>query len=190
MKMHAGQIRLSATDLSNHLSCRHVTTLDLSVAVGKTPAPEWRSPDAWVLQQRGIEHESAYLDYLRSQGLPVIDLNDIEDETQSYMRTLTAMRAGAEVIAQATLSVGPWFGRADVLRRVEQPSELGRWSYEVYDCKLARETKGATILQLCLYSDLLAEIQGIVPEWMHVITPDIQFRDERFRFLDYAAYYR
>ena len=32
MKALSKQIRLAATDLSNHLACRHVTTLDLSVA--------------------------------------------------------------------------------------------------------------------------------------------------------------
>jgi uncharacterized protein len=31
---------------------------------------------------------------------------------------------------------------------VETPSALGVWSYEVIDTKLARETKGGTILQL------------------------------------------
>jgi hypothetical protein len=48
------------------------------------------------------------------------------------------------------LQTGQWFGRADVLQRVERPSKLGDWSYEVYDCKLARETKAETILQLSL----------------------------------------
>ncbi len=190
MKLNAGKIRLSASDLSNHLACRHLTALDLSVAAGERPAPEWRSPDAWVLQQRGLAHESAYLEHLRSEGLEIVALNEVDDEKQAYLRTLSAMRAGAEVIAQGTLNVDPWFGRADVLRRVEEPSEFGPWSYEVYDCKLARETKGATILQLCLYSDLLASIQGTVPGWMHVITPDVGFKDEPYRVLDYSAYYR
>ena len=51
-------------------------------------------------------------------------------------------------------------GRADVLRRVEVPSDLGPWSYEVLDTKLARETKGGTVLQLCLYADLIEAVQG------------------------------
>ena len=32
MKLDAGTLRLSATDLANHLACRHVTTLDRGVA--------------------------------------------------------------------------------------------------------------------------------------------------------------
>ena len=40
-----------------------------------------------------------------------------------------------------------------------RPSRFGDWSYEAYDCKLARETKATTILQLAFYSELLGEVQ-------------------------------
>ena len=62
-----------------------------------------------------------------------------------------------------------------MLRRVERASKLGGWSYEVYDCKLACETKATTILQLSLYSELLASIQGLLPESMYVIPPGVDF---------------
>jgi len=94
---------------------------------------------------------------------------------------------GVAVIAQATLANGRWFGRSDVLRRVERPSRFGDWSYEVYDCKLARETKAATVLQLSLYSELLATIQGVLPEWMYVVPPVEAFKPEPYRILDFAA---
>jgi len=42
--------------------------------------------------------------------------------------------------------------------RLEATSALGPWSYEVYDTKLARETRGSTILQLAVYSELLAAL--------------------------------
>src|SRR5258708_2077989 len=65
-----------------------------------------------------------------------------------------------------------WLGYADVLRKVNVPSAtLGAWSYEAHDTKLSRETRGGTILQLCVYSELLGEIQGHTPEFFHVITP-------------------
>jgi hypothetical protein len=38
--------------------------------------------------------------------------------------------------------------------RVDAPSALGGWSYQVADTKLARETRAGTILQLGLYSEL------------------------------------
>jgi hypothetical protein len=62
------------------------------------------------------------------------------------------MSAGIEVIAQADLRDSNW---QDILIKVNRPSHLGNWSYEVIDTKLARETRSGTILQLCLYSELL-----------------------------------
>ena len=102
-----------------------------------------------------MAHEDAYLKHLEAQGVSVLNLRDIEDSERALAETRAAMESGAAAIAQATMAHGRWFGRSDVLRRVERPSKLGDWSYEVYDCKLARETKAATILQLSLYSELL-----------------------------------
>ena len=100
------------------------------------------------------------------------------------------MRAGAPIIAQGALQAGRWGGRADILRRIEKPSDLGAWSYEVIDTKLARETKGNTVLQICLYSDLLAEAQKLTPEFAYVVTPGSDFKPQEFRYFDYAAFYR
>jgi predicted RecB family nuclease len=190
MKDCAGNVRLSASDLSNHLACRHLTGLDLAVATGDRSAPTWHSPDAWVLQQRGMEHEKAYLNHLEAEGVSICDLRDINDDGKAFAETVAAMKQGVEAIAQATLADGRWFGRADVLRRVERPSGLGSWSYEVFDCKLARETKAATILQLSMYSELMETVQGVLPESMYVVPPGEAFQPEQYRVLDYAAYYR
>jgi predicted RecB family nuclease len=190
MKVISTGTRISASDLSNHLACRHLTVLDLQVADRRRPAPGWSSPDAWVLQQRGIEHESAYVQHLESQGLSVVDLKGVLNDSEAVCATAAALRNGSDVIIQGTLAGGNWFGRPDVLRRVERPSDLGGWSYEVYDTKLARETKAGTILQLSLYSDLLGEVQGITPDSMYVVPPGETYQPERYRVLDYAAYYR
>src|SRR5947207_15360628 len=100
------------------------------------------------------------------------------------------MKGGAEVIAQATLRTGRWLGRADILRRVNAPSRLGGWSYEAYDCKLAQETKAATILQLSLYSECLEAAQGVLPEFMHVVPRTQELIAEEYRVLDFASYFR
>lgn len=91
------------------------------------------------------------------------------------------MFAGPDVIVQAALRTGDWAGRADVLLKVATPSDLGDWSYEVIDTKLARETKAGTVLQLCLYSHLLADVQGLIPEFMYVVPPWREFERERWR---------
>ena len=74
--------------------------------------------------------------------------------------------------------------------KVSSPSRFGNWSYEVYDCKLARETKAATILQLALYSALLADVQSLTPEFMYVVPAGQNFEPEPYRFAEYSAYYR
>lgn len=100
------------------------------------------------------------------------------------------MRDGTDIIVQAALSDGTWGGRADVLKRVPKPSVLGNWSYEIVDTKLAQETRGGTVLQLCLYSDLVALLQGMRPDNAHVVAPRRDFTEERFRLDDYPAYAR
>ena len=105
-------------------------------------------------------------------------------------QTLAAMRAGADVIVQGAFIHDGWGGRTDILKRVEKPSALGAWSYEVIDTKLARRTKGATLLQLCVYSELSSQRQGRVPEYMHVVKPGSGFEPESFRTASFAAYYR
>src|SRR3989441_8616789 len=99
MKAASGNIRLSASDLSNHLACHHLTSLDLTVAVGQRAAPEWESPDLWVLQQRGAEHEEAYLRHLESAGLAITNLRVVDNDEQALAETCAAMARGTPVIA-------------------------------------------------------------------------------------------
>jgi len=186
MQFKDATLRTSPTDLANFLACRHKTSLDLLVACGRLAPPAWTDPFARVLRERGAMHERAYVEQLRSQGLRVVNLSDVEDGSR-VEKTLRAMHDGADVIVQAALDSGHWLGYADVLRRVEQPSDLGAWSYEVHDTKLGRETRGGTILQLCVYSDLVAGIQGRPPEHFFVVTPA---GVEAYRVDDYAAFYR
>jgi predicted RecB family nuclease len=192
MKLAAGQIRLAATDLGNHLACRHLTTLDLQVALGKREEPDWAAPDLAVIRERGERHEREYLAHLCAQGLTVENLSHVphNEEKQLLEETLALMERGAEVIAQCALSDGEWFGRPDVLRRVATPSKRWAWSYEVADTKLAKETKATTILQLSLYSELVGKIQGTIPEFLWVVPPGEGFEGEKYRVSEYAAYYR
>jgi predicted RecB family nuclease len=191
MKIFSSQIRLAATDLSNHLACRHVTTLDLKVARGEKQVPDWATPNLVVMRKRGERHEAAYLSYLAQQkNCSVVNLAHIRDQEKLLEETRRSMEQGAEAIAQGALAEGEWFGRPDVLQRVAKRSANWGWSYEVVDTKLARETKAATILQLSFYSELLEKIQGCEREWMWVIPSTEDFEGEPYRVTEYAAYFR
>src|SRR2546421_1088018 len=118
MKLVPSGIRLSASDLAKHLGCRHLTLLDRGVAEGHIEASKWRDPALQVMAERGLEHERQYLAHLEEKKLEVVRLLEEGPEAELLAKTLEAMRAGPDVIAQATLGRGRWMGRADVLRRV------------------------------------------------------------------------
>lgn len=190
MRLVKDLLRLSATDLANHLSCGHLSQRSRAVAEGRAQKPKWHDPVAAILQQRGIEHEAAYLAYVeQSAGLDIVAIPE-GGERAGLDATIAAMRAGAALIYQAPLGNAHWYGRADFLRKIATPSTLGNWSYEVIDAKLATETRAGTILQLCIYSELIAAIQGTWPSNAHVVAPHHDFEPERHRLADYAAYYR
>jgi len=190
MKCVENSIQLSSGDLIGHLNCDHLTSLNVQVANRTLNQPNSYDPLLRLLQERGQRHEDDYIEHLRNKGcqITVIDGVDISDATVEA--TKTAMIAGDEYIVQAALKNERWVGRADILRKVNIPSSLGSYSYEIIDTKLARETKGGTLLQLCLYSDLLAQVQGCAPERMYVVSPWNNFEPEEFRYADYSAYYR
>jgi predicted RecB family nuclease len=189
-ELYGGMIVLSASDLTGHLHCRHLTALDVEVATGARPKPKVWDPVLELLAERGALHEASYVEHLRTGGSVVAHVSGKGVDSASVSETLNAMRSGVSVIVQGALQVGQWSGRADVLRRVETPSGLGPWSYEVIDTKLARETKGSTVLQVSLYSDLLGSLQERVPEFAYVVVPETGYEPQAFRIADYAAYYR
>jgi uncharacterized protein len=158
MRTVNGEIRLAATDVSNHLACHHLSTLEISAARGERDVPKWESPDMAVIRELGLRHETKYLKLLEKEVGQLVNLSGM-DEKRILDETLKAMEAGVEAIAQGALLHGRWFGRPDVLRKISgKPSRFGNWSYEAYDCKLSKETKATTILQLSFYSELLGEI--------------------------------
>ena len=135
-----------------------------------------------------------YLRHLRDLGLTIDEAvaPDSEDweSAPGIERTYAAMKEGVAIIYQAALADATWSGRADFLCRVDSPSGLGGWSYEVIETKLARDTRAGTILQLSVYSDLLEKVQGVRPKYMYVVTPGTGFEPTRYRVDDYAAYSR
>ena len=186
----------SATDLVGYLECRHLATLERAAAWGRLTRPVREDRVLDRIAERGLQHEQRFLASLRGEGLTIVEVGQDDDLPYEERRirgrdeTLAAMREGADVIFQAVLFDGRRSGYADFLRRVPRPSELGDWSYEVWDTKLARHAKASAVLQLCLYSDMVLELQGVQPEEMHLALGGVQRETVSFRVADYAAYYR
>jgi uncharacterized protein len=189
MRQDTVGLRLAASDLANHLACRHLTELERAAAEGRLPRPVYHDPRLDILRDRGITHEAAYVASLRAAGRAVVAPDDADGKL-STEQTVDAMHAGTDAIVQARLARDGWIGYVDVLLRAERPSELGNWSYDIADTKLAQNTRAGTVLQLCLYADLLVDFQGTLPERLIVVKPGDGFPAEIFRAADFMAYYR
>jgi len=187
-------IIVSATDLVGFLECGHLTTLELGRMDGRWERPHQRTdPEVVLLQERGDAHEKAFLERLRAEGRSIEEIDKSDLRTPDELRaaeaqTMAAMARGVDVIYQATFFDGRWRGHADFLLRVEGPSDLGDWHYEVADTKLALSVKGSALLQVCVYSERLARIQGREPLQVHVVTGDST--THTLRLDDFAAFYR
>lgn len=183
----------AASDLNDYLECKRLTENESLAALGRLRRPSGGSDEqAELLRRKGDEHERRYLQHLRGQSGTVVEFGRSESGIAAYheaeQRTLDAMRSGAHTIYQATFFDGQFLGHADFLRRVETPSELGPWSYEVVDTKLALHPKAYFLVQICNYSEHVARLQGHMPERGHIVLGNGEERP--FRLRDYLAYYR
>ena len=195
MKISAGRVRLSASDVANFLACQRLTQLDLLMAQGKLRPPREFDIGFEDLVRRGEVHEQGVLGRFRADGHDVVDISGAADGARA---TAEAVRAGAGVVYQGTLAGGDprasLFGRPDFLVRADllpapdgEPRPAGT-HYEVVDAKLARSAKARAVLQTSFYSHLLAGLQGVEPRWMHLALGDGEFAS--FKVNDFAAYER
>jgi predicted RecB family nuclease len=189
MQLVDGHLNFSPTDLVNHLNCRHLTGLERERASGRIERPFFRDEAAELVAQHGHLHEQRYLEVLRSTSL--VEVIEGDDSAIRAEQTEEAMRAGVDVIYQATFAHEGWSGRADFLVRVDnetEPSALGPFRYEVYDTKLARTAKATALVQLAEYSERVTRIQGVAATHVHLVLGDSSV--EPFPLADIAPYHR
>ena len=188
----------SPTSIADFLACTHLAALDRAATARVIKRPYFPDPTLELLIKLGNAHEQAYLDKLNAQGLAIANIPIEGSRREAAAKTVEAIHNAADVVYQATLlndaladaaGTEGWSGRADFLIRVDKPSDLGLYSYEVVETKLARSTRARAIIQLCFYSDLLAGIQGVVPDYMHVVLGG-GAKPERFCVSRYLAYFR
>lgn len=186
MKHSQTTLLFSPSDLANHISCKHLTTLNKLAALGAIKKPVYANRVLDMLRDKGISFEEQYLQELKDEGKTIVKIT--QEDTEASIKTIEAMQNGVDIIYQARLmEESEWAGWADFLIRVERQSDLGDWSYEVLDTKLATETRAGTILQIALYTEAVAKIQGALPEYMRVKNPEEEIT---YRVDDYIAYVR
>jgi len=171
-------------------SRQHLTQLELAAVLGGSTRPYFSNAYVDLIARKGAEHERNFLEALRADGHEVaeVGLGDDRRFAAAAETTAAAMRGGAKYIYQAVFLSDDWHGIADFLERIDRPSALGEWSYQVLDTKLARHPRPEHALQLCFYSYALGQIQGIAPEMAYVVLGT----RERFpiRMANVSAYFR
>ncbi|MFY0409706.1 TM0106 family RecB-like putative nuclease, partial [Solicola sp. PLA-1-18] len=152
----------SPSDLSAAAVCEYATLRRLDERLGRVPVE--KHPADPVLERTaalGDAHEQHELEaflarfgpFDREAGRGVARLGWPASTTEALVAardaTLDALRAGADVVHQATFFDGRLRGHADFLVRDDQ----GRW--EVWDTKLARHSTVDALLQVAAYADQL-----------------------------------
>ncbi|MBX7492060.1 TM0106 family RecB-like putative nuclease [Qipengyuania sp. 1NDW9] len=170
MRLYEGELLHSASDLNTFMGCRHAVALNRQKLLDPASLPDKAADDesAVLVQDAGHEHEAQYLRSLNAIG-EVAEISSKQSLEAQQSETIAAMHDGVPVIYQGTFFEQPWHGFTDFLRRVDVPSELGSWSYEVVDTKLARTPSPKHLLQLALYSELVGRVQGKTPHEMHLV---------------------
>ncbi|WP_404393038.1 TM0106 family RecB-like putative nuclease [Humibacillus xanthopallidus] len=188
-----GHLVLSPTDLTKHVACAHITTLDLEALDAGAARASGVDDSLNLVFTKGLAHERDYLDRLRADGRHVEDIAALGLKgAAAEAATVDAMRRGVDVVYQATFFDGHWVGLADFLLRVDLPagerSAFGAWRYDIADTKLARRLKVPALLQMATYAARLETLQGVPPQWLTVVTGDQE--QHPWRLVDVAPYAR
>ncbi|MBT2533043.1 TM0106 family RecB-like putative nuclease [Arthrobacter sp. ISL-48] len=209
----------SASDLVAASECEYRTLRILDEKLGRSPKAEF--PDDEMQRRAGAlgdKHEAKVLaglinqygarDASRGGGVYSIERgqNVRTDLLAKGAETELALRAGADVVFQATFFDGEFLGYADfIVNEAAGTGIPGR--YEVWDTKLARHAKVGALLQLAAYGDQLiamgldpspkvtlvlgAVLDGEYVRSVHSLTDLLPvFRERRDRFRAFTGAHR
>jgi len=182
-----GAIVHSASDLTAAATCEYAVLRVLDARLGRAEPVE-AAVDAMLARAAvlGGAHEQRVLGRLRdehgpwdpSAGTGVVEIErptgrlarDRFALEAAHQETLSALRAGADVVYQAGFFDGRFSGWADFLVRDREAE--GEPYYAVYDAKLARHATIPALLQLAAYGDhLRADGVRVTPD-VHLILGD------------------
>ncbi|RMH17511.1 MAG: TM0106 family RecB-like putative nuclease, partial [Gammaproteobacteria bacterium] len=189
MQKYSEHILYSPSDLTRFMDSPFASWMDRCAL----EQPEWadkKDPeDALMstLQQKGYAHEASLLAHFVEQGCHVVTIGGDSPEEKDQA-TRKAMQEGVDVIVQARLAHQNFAGFADFLVKVDGPSDLGGYHYEVWDAKLAQTLKPHFIIQLCCYAEMLEAMQGRLPSFVTVALG--QGERVRLSTQSYYAYYQ
>jgi uncharacterized protein len=162
------KITYSPSDLTVFLESQFASWMEHSALIKPETKSLKDAEDAMLslLAQKGNVHELEYLKHLKTSDKQVVE---IESNLQAEDKTLSAMEAGVDIIFQAHLNLPPFKGKADFLVKVPGNSCFGSYEYQVWDTKLSKSMKPYFVVQLCAYAEMLASIQGKLPQEVAIV---------------------
>jgi len=163
----------SPSMLKSYLSCKYTIFNELNEQKLKLQKIEISKNDQLRLA-KGDEHEEKYFHHLKKNYKKVIDIKSLKiKKEEKIIRTVHAMKEGYEVIYGGYLERDKWRGEFDFLIiNHNKPSKFGDYSYEVIDTKHTTKPKPDHIIQLGMYTYMLEETQGVLPQKFNIVLKD------------------
>lgn len=176
-----GPPRITATMFYKHLRCPHWVYWDTHGDEKDMAEVNELTQKIW---EHGVIHEKNVIDnYGEFDEVP-----EYGDEDELFKRTLELMKKGSRIIYHGRLIDGAWVGVPDLLFRTTLPlgrrSIFGDYIYEPYDIKSSHlerteDVKDEYRFQLAFYALILEKLQGVRPEYGHLIDAEVRTVDVR-----------
>ena len=168
MKIIKDKFFISPSDLNNFVACKYTIKNEIKFLNKEITKNADRVNDK-LWKEMGIEHEKKHHKILKTKYKKSIEIKSAKDEQSRFDETVGAMQKGYDLIYHAYLIDENFRGEADFLIKTNTSSDLGDYSYEVYDTKITRNIRPRHITQITAYSDMLGKVQKLLPEKMYLI---------------------
>lgn len=173
----SGELVFSPTDLVRYLASPFASWMDrYNLENPGAFTPDKESESDLLIAETGNLHEQAVLQSFRLTTPGIVEISRQNPE-EARLATFQAFATNAPIIYQAALHATPFAGYADFVILEESGQ------YEIWDTKLACSPKPYYAIQLCCYSEMLADLLGEMPSKFGVILGTqerVEFRTEDF----------
>lgn len=154
MKREGKSLVFSPTDIVRYVASPFASWMDrYALEYPGTLTPDKETEDQKLIAKTGYDHEKAELVKFRGTVPALVEITDAKPESALKL-TVAAIQGKAPLIYQACLRTDRFTGYSDFLILNAASG------YEVWDTKLAVAPKPYYAIQLCCYSEMLAEITG------------------------------
>ena len=168
MKIKNNKFFISPSDLNNFVACKYTALNEIKFHNKEIQKSADKANDK-LWKEMGVEHEKKHFKLLKQKYKKSITIKSDLDEYGRLNETIRAIQDGYDLIYHAYLVDENFRGEADFLIKCNTPSDLGDYSYEVYDTKITRNLRPRHVTQITAYSDMLAKIQKVLPQKMYLI---------------------